>query len=244
VTDLGGGGWDVSAYWSTDNWFHGHLHISEYSKSVLGHRQYSRAHIIGGGVDTERFSPAPSGERGKTVLFVGRLQPHKGLNYLIEGLPEGFALEVVGHPGDQRYMTKLLSLASGKNVTFQHNFDDAALVQAYRRALCVVLPSVYRNVYGHETRLPELLGQTLLEGMACGIPTVCTDVASMPETVEHGVTGFVVPPNNPAAIGERLCWLRDHPQEAQAMGAAGRKRVLQHFGWQDVVQRCLAIYST
>lgn len=243
VTDLGGGGLDVSAYWSTDNWYHGHLHISEYSKAVFGHEKYSRAHVIGGGVDTELFLPGPVEEKSDNVLFVGRLLPHKGINYLIEALPEGLALEVIGHPGDERYMTELSSLASGKNVTFRHDLDDASLLQAYRRAMCVVLPSVYRTLYGQETKVPELLGQTLLEGMACGLPTICTDVASMPEIVQHEVTGFVVPPNDPAALAERLRWFRSHPKEAQAMGAAGRKRVLAHFTWQNVVQRCLAIYA-
>jgi glycosyltransferase involved in cell wall biosynthesis len=90
--------------------------------------------------------------------------------------------------------------------------------------------------------VPELLGQTLLEGMACGAPTVCTDVASLPEVVDHGVTGFVVPANNPAALGERLRWLADHPAEAARLGAAGRRRVLERFTWPAVVQRCLAAY--
>src|SRR5436190_17221947 len=88
VTDLGGGGWDISAYWSTDSWYHGHLHISEYSRKVLGQAANPRAHLILGGVDAVKFSPDPSVPRGNTVLFVGRLLPHKGINYLIEGLPE------------------------------------------------------------------------------------------------------------------------------------------------------------
>src|SRR5271169_3892949 len=46
VSDLGGGGWDVSAYISTDRWYHGHLHISEYSRSVFGHAQQPWAHVI------------------------------------------------------------------------------------------------------------------------------------------------------------------------------------------------------
>ncbi len=87
--------------------------------------------------------------------------------------------------------------------------------------------------------MPELLGQTLLEGMACGAATVCTRVASMPEVVEDGVTGFVVPPNDPGALGERLAWLAAHRDRAAPMGAAGRARVLRHFTWRAVVSRCL-----
>jgi glycosyltransferase involved in cell wall biosynthesis len=64
----------------------------------------------------------------------------------------------------------------------------------------------------------------------------------MPEVVEDGVTGFVVPPNDPAAIGERLAWLAAHPDRAAVMGVAGRERVLRHFTWDAVVSRCLAAY--
>jgi glycosyltransferase involved in cell wall biosynthesis len=243
VSDLGGGGWDVSAYVSTDRWFNGHLHISEYSRMLACHRGKPWAQVILGGVDIEKFSPGDAVRRANTVLFVGRVLPHKGINYLIEGLPRGLRLEVIGPALDQRYLADLRKLASGKCVFFGHDRDDAALVERYRRALCVVLPSVYRTMYGEETRVPELLGQTLLEGMACGVPALCTAVASLPEVVEDGVTGFVVPPNDPAALSERLCWLRDHPERAAEMGAAGRRRVLERFTWPAVVKRCLAIYS-
>src|SRR5689334_11025851 len=50
VSDLGGGGWDISGYLSTDAWYHGHLHLSEYSKTIAGHARLPRAHVIGGGV--------------------------------------------------------------------------------------------------------------------------------------------------------------------------------------------------
>jgi glycosyltransferase involved in cell wall biosynthesis len=152
-------------------------------------------------------------------------------------------LEVVGHAYDSRYFETLRALASGKRIEFRQDCDDTALVEYYRRALCVVLPSVYRTIYGDETAVPELLGQTLLEGMAYGLPAICTAVASLPEVVEDGASGFVVPPNNPATLGERLCWLRDHPDAAAAMGVAARRRVLERFTWPAVVRRCLAIYA-
>ena len=66
--------------------------------------------------------------------------------------------------------------------------------------------------------MPELLGQTLLEAMACATPVICTAVASMPELVEDGVNGLIVPPNDPAALRTRINWLLEHPQEAAAMG--------------------------
>ena len=243
VSDLGGGGWDISAYLSTDSWFHGHLHLSESSRRIHGHADLSRAQVIGGGVDTQRFSPDSLVHREGGALFVGRLLPHKGVSDLIRGLPHGMPLTVVGPAPDPVTKERLTTLARGKAVTFLHGLDDDALVREYRRAICVVLPSVYRTDEGYETLVPELLGQTLLEGMACGTPAVCTDVASMPEVVDHGVTGFVVPPNDPTRLGERLSWLRANPTEASIMGLAGRRRVLARFTWGGVVTRCLDAYN-
>ena len=243
VTELGGGGWDISAYVSTDNWYRGHLHISEYSRRIYRQENKPRSHVILGGVDGEKFSPDESVTRERTVLFVGRLLPHKGVDSLIKALPEGTKLEIIGQPYDQRYLEDLRRLAEGKRVVFVHDCDDRKLVMAYRRAMCVVLPSVYRDMYGRETRVPELLGQTLLEGMACATPVICTDVASMPEIVKDGVTGFIVPPNDPAALHQKLSWLREHSAEARAMGEAARRRVLETFTWPMVVRRCLEIYN-
>jgi len=243
VTDLGGGGWDVSAYVSTDRWFNGHLHLSEYSRTHSGHGGKAFAHVILGGVDTEKFSPGIANRGDGAVVYAGRLLPHKGISDLIVAMAPELELKIIGRVADQRFLADLHRMAAGKRVTFRHDCDDVELVQAYRGALCVVLPSVYRTIYGDETLVPELLGQTLLEGMACGRPVICTRVASMPEIVEDGVCGFIVPPNDPAALAERIGWLHDHPAEAAAMGAAARRRVLNKFTWPKVVRRCLEIYA-
>lgn len=243
VTDLGGGGWDLSAYISTDRWYRGHLHISEYSRKIFDQDDKTWSHVILGGVDTVKFSPDESVTRDGSALYVGRLLPHKGINYLIEAMPEDMDLNIVGQPMSDRYFAELQQLSSGKRVTFRHDCSDDDIVRAYRSALCVVLPSVYRNLYGEESKVPELLGQTLLEGMACGTPAICTNVASMPEVVEDGRTGFVVPPNDPNALREKLLWLREHPSQVAEMGRAARERVLSHFAWTAVVDRCLEIYA-
>jgi len=242
VSDLGGGGWDVSSYVSTDRWYHGHLHISQYSRAVSGHQGKPWAHVIYGGVNTEKFSPSSSVSKDGTVLFVGRLLPHKGIDDLIRAIPPDMTLEIIGRPYNPRYHQDLLKIAENKRVIFRLQCDDVALLDAYRRALCVVLPSVYRTMYGAESNIPELLGQTLLEGMACGTPAICTKVASMPEVVRDRVTGFVVPPNDPDSLREKLLWLRQHQDEAVAMGQSARRDVLERFTWPVVVGRCLDIY--
>jgi glycosyltransferase involved in cell wall biosynthesis len=244
VSDLGGGGWDVSAYVSTDRWYHGHLHISQYSRSILGQQHRSWAHVILGGVDVDKFCPDPRATRQGRVVFVGRLMPHKGVDDLIRALPQNLELEIIGQPYNKTYVADLKRLAEGKRVVFRYDCSDEAMVEAYQRALCVVLPSVYRSIYGAQSNIPELLGQTLLEGMSCGTPAICTDVASMPEVVAHEVTGFVVPPNNPEALGEKLAWLASHPEQVQIMGRNARQCVLESFTWPSVVRRCLEIYAS
>ncbi|HKY23471.1 MAG TPA: glycosyltransferase family 4 protein [Vicinamibacterales bacterium] len=242
ATDLGGGGWDISAYVSTDRWFDGHLHLSEYSRRVFGHDGKPWARVILGGVDTTSFSPAPGVERNGAPLFVGRILPHKGIGGLIDALPERMPLDVIGPVSDPDTLEQLKTKSAGKTVRFHHDCDDAALVGAYRRALCVVLPSVYRTPDGRVSTVPELLGQTLLEAMACGTPAICTRVASMPEIVEDGKTGFIVEPGDRDGLRERLEWLAANPVEAMRLGEAGRRVVLERFQWHHVVQRCLEAY--
>jgi glycosyltransferase involved in cell wall biosynthesis len=244
VTDLGGGGWDVSGYISTDRWYDGHLHLSNYSRRIYGHADKTFARVISGGTDVARFSPGQPGERDDSVLYVGRLLPHKGVNDLINAIPASVPLRLIGREADGEFLTDLRRLSEGKQVRFEHDCDDARLPAAYRRAACVVLPSVYRTMYGAETKVPKLLGQTLLEAMACEAPVICTDVASMPEIVEDGVTGLIVPPNDPGALRDRINWILEHPNEARAMGQAGRHKVLAEFTWPAVVQRCLDSYGS
>ena len=242
VTDLGGGGWDVSGYVNTDNWYNGHLHISAYSRTVYGHDQLSSARVILGGVDVEKFSPARVKRQAK-VVYCGRLLPHKGIDVLIRALPANIELDIIGHVADPPYLTHLNNLATGKCVSFHHDYDDEKLVQAYRSSTCVILPSVHKTTNGDRVAVPELLGQTLLEGMACETPAIATNVASLPEIVSDGETGLIVPANNSQVLRDRIQWMLEHPRERAMMGAAARRRVLEHFTWPRVVERCLEAYA-
>lgn len=243
ASDLGGGGWCLGGRLNTGSWFSGHLHISEYSRSLADAATKPQHRVILGGVDTDTFSPSAEVPREPLVVYVGRLMPHKGVDVLIQALPPGFTLELIGRPYHQPYHDRLRELAEGKRVVFRTECDDTEVVRAYQRATCVVLPSVYRDCYGNESRVPELLGQTPLEGMACGAAAIVTAVASLPEVVADGMTGFVVPPNDPTALRAKLEWLRDHPIDAREMGEAGRRWVLERFTWPAVVERCLTAYT-
>lgn len=244
VTDHGGGGFDFSWYVSTDALFHKHLSVSAYSHAGLGQRDSPQAHVILGGVDTQRFSPPLSGgRRGRRALFVGRVLPHKGVHDLIDALPPGMGLDIVGPEPDADYGASLRSIAAGHDVAFVGPVPDRDLIERYGRALCVVLPSVHHNRFGVSTTVPELLGQTLLEAMACGTPAIATNVGGMPETIMDGVTGFVVPPGDPRALRACLDRLACDESLVEQMGRAAVAHVRSRFTWDRVVDRCLEVYG-
>ncbi len=244
TSHLGGGGIALHHYVDVARWYAGHLHISEFSRRVFGHQDLANAKVIMGGVDPVKFCPDPNVRRTGEVLYVGRLLPHKGINYLIEAVDAATPLTIVGRRWRhaRSFFEALLRLAAGKNVQIHQDYVDAAIIDAYRRALCIVLPSVHVTCSGEYYSIPELLGQTLLEGMACGTPAISTDICSLPELVEDGVTGFLVPPNDAEALGVKIRWLQSHPAAARRMGEAARQRVLERFTWSLVADRCLEAY--
>ena len=177
------------------------------------------------------------------MLFVGRLVPHKGVDALIEALPAGVGLDVVGPPLDPAYIDQLHVLAGDRDVAFHHDWDDARLVRGYQECLCTVLPSVYRDRYGGATNVPELVGQTLLESMACGRPVICTPVGGMPEIVRAGVTGMIVPERDRRALAAAIRELHGDAAAADRMGLAGREHAVREHRWEQVVERCLRAYA-
>lgn len=222
------------------------LAISEFSRSLLPDSVPTR--VIHGGA-TESFlhaKPAPASPRPRRapfVLYVGRIMRHKGIDTLIEALPTGMTLEVIGRVCDEEFFQLLRRLAEDRDVRFVHDAGDEQLLAAYRDALVTVLPSVYRDAFGGQWRMPELLGNVLLESMACATPAICTDVGGMPEVVRHGVTGFVVAPNDPCALSQRISELASDPAMAERMGSAGRDRVLERFTWERVAGQVLQAYA-
>jgi glycosyltransferase involved in cell wall biosynthesis len=161
-------------------------------------------------------------------------------------MPPDIPLVVAGRPWRhaRAFHERLRTLAQGKRVTFAENCSDDDLRRYYQNARCVVLPSVFHSSDGAIHPIPELLGQTLLEGMACGTPAICTDVASMPEVVgPDGVAGYVVSPNDPSSLRAKIQLLWKDRALGDRLGKAARARVLDEFRWDAVVNRCLAAYK-
>jgi len=242
VTDYGGWGHHFVDELPLSDFVNGFLPISYFSAQTFPQEVNKR--VIYGGVDNHFKKEGKAERREEKVLFVGRLLPHKGINYLIEAMDEDVQLDVIGRPYDEKYFSFLKELGKGKQVRFLTNASDKEVINAYQTAMVTILPSVYVDMNGMNYKAPELLGLVLLESMACGTPVICTNVGAMPEIVENGVTGFVVPPNDPVALRERIRWFIENPDQTQRMGQQARERVFKKFTWDVVAQQCLIAYVT
>lgn len=169
--------------------------------------------------------PARSGDR-IVVLTVGRLHPRKGQLLTLRAL-QSLAPEVrtrleywiVGRPSKNDYEEELRIAAAASDfpVSFLGNLPDEELAEIYERADIFAMTSVN---YGHSV---EGFGLVYLEAAAHGLPVVAHDVGGVPEAVNDGVTGLLVPPGRPAQLAaafERL--IHDAPLRHR-MGDAGRK---------------------
>ena len=268
VTDLGGGHpYSPAHYLPILRLASGFLLVSEYSRRLWAERprraRPDRMEVIYGGVDTGLFRPLdhrtiglsdhraiglsdhraidPSGPRSE-VLYVGRLLPHKGIEHLIAAIEPPFALRIVGRPYDLPYLAMLKDRARGQAITFEPDVDDRGLVERCRSALALVLPSVSTDWLGRTTDVSELFGLVVVEAMACGIPVIVSRTGSLPELVEDGVTGFIVPPADPAEIRRRLRELYADPTRSAEMGRRAHDVVLQRFTWAATARRCLDAY--
>ena len=242
VTDLGGGGWTPGYQIDQSRWITAHLPLSGYAAQALPGR-HRRYRVIWGGVDLARYPERTEPAHDGSALFLGRVLPHKGLHFLIEGLPPGLPLHVIGPQPDSAYMERLRSLARGtpeKDVRFHGALEDAEVIARLGSAMALVHPTPVDAAGSAGAN--ELFGLALVEAMARGCPVIASNVASLPEIVEPERSGLLVPPNDPPAIGRALVRLRDDPPLWRALAAGARRRVEERFTWEQVVDRCLEAY--
>ncbi len=241
VSDLGGGAWTPGYQIDQSRWITAHLPISRYAAHGLPGRDRP-FRVIYGGVDLARYPlrpPAP--DHDGSVVFLGRILPHKGLHFLIEGLPAHLVLHVLGTAADPAYLARLRGLAAGKDVRFHLGLSDAEVLPYLRRAMALVHPTPVdeRGSAGGN----ELFGLVLIEAMACGCPVVASNAASLPEIVTDDADGLLVPPNDPAAIGRALLKLQADGVLWRRLSSAARATVESRFTWDRVAERCLAAYA-
>jgi len=248
VTDYGGGAGyvlnsKIPVFWGYKNV----IAYSRYGIDFIPKKLQKKAVLIKGGIDTNKFCLDRKKQKENTILYVGRILPHKGINYLIDAFrlldrPD-YKLKIVGRVYSDRFYQELREMAHNLSVEFIHDVDDLQLLQEYQLAKVTVLPSVHTNLYGDYTPVPELMGFTLLESQACGTPAVCTDAGAMHEFVDDGKTGYVVKQNSGEAIATALSHIINlSPEEYFQFGTRCRSWI-EILSWQTVVKQHLNIYG-
>ncbi len=201
-------------------------------------------HVIPNGVDLERFHPAvqPFEEwRQKdrvNLLFVGRLDPRKGVHHLLAALPEvvertrGRArLLVVGDSYLRPKLEARVPAVLRDHVRFLGHVPSADLQRWYATGDIFVSPASGQ----------ESFGIVLIEAMACGRPVVASDIPGYRTVVTPGVNAEVVPPGDVPALARSLVSLIEDPERRANRAEAGRTRA-QEFSWTRVTDRIESVY--
>ena len=128
-------------------------------------------------------------------------------------------------------------------MTFGHDADDDQLVADYPRATCVVLPSVDTLPDGRTTRVPELLVQTLLEGMACGCFPVAGDLESIREWITPNENGLLFDPTNPQSIAESILAAIENKNLRRAAAGLNREIISARAEYGRNMQRAEDFYA-
>lgn len=197
------------------------------------------------GADLRRFSPGrDDGLRnryGDQMVFACRqLIPRKGIRFLIRAaarLRRDFPELQVVLAGDGFEKESLIELAREVGLEDATHFlgwvPNHELPKYYRAARVVVVPS-----------LEEGFGIPAAEAMGCNIPVVATDAGGLPEVVENGVTGYIVPKGEIEPLAEAIAKLLSDVNLCHRMGKAGRERALARFDWCRTVEQMDDMYRS
>ena len=207
----------------------------------------SRMTLVPSGVNQEMFRPdgpaAPRDPARPRILTVGRLVERKGFQEVVRALPavpDAECVLVGGPPADrlpaEPFAQRLRALAKACGVA-----DRVRLVGAvpreemgrwYRSADVLVAAPWY-----------EPFGLTPLEGMACGVPVIGTNVGGIADTVVNGLTGDLVPPRDPRALGTAIRRLLADKLRRFAYATAALDRIRSSYSWKRAAEQLGAVYA-
>jgi glycosyltransferase involved in cell wall biosynthesis len=187
-------------------------------------------------VAVELFSPGESGATRDGLLFVGRLTVQKGVDTLLRALAAmqvASPLTVVGAGPEEASLRALAErLGVAHRVRWLPSQPQTALPALYASARALVIPS-----------REEGLGLVAVEAHLCGTPVVAFASGGLPDVVQHGEDGLLVPPDDVAALASALDALCADPERAARLGVAGRATALASFSPASAAGRYRAIYE-
>lgn len=188
----------------------------------------SKISVIPYGAPIDYFQPKPKTDKQFRAIYVGRVEPRKGIHYLLSAwqslrLPnsELCAIGINGFPTEW--------LAQYRDIfRYVPSVPHASLNEYYSAANVLVFPS-----------LVEGFGLVILEAMACGIPVITTTNTAGPDIISDSVEGFIIPIRDVEALKEKLEWCYRHPVELAEMGRAARRKAEQ-LTWELYRQKLAA----
>ena len=214
--------------------------------------------VIPPGVDVSHFYPIPADEAkmyvglkpyDRMVLFVGRIEPLKGVDTLIHAMsclqgkeerPVHLAI-IGGDPAaspeemsaEMARLQKLCDeLAVGQTVVFLGKRDQDKLPYYYSAAAMVVMPSHY-----------ESFGMVALEAMACGTPVIASEVGGLAYLVRDGETGFTIPDQEPDTLCEKISWLLNDHELHETMSQRAVEYA-QDYAWEKIAKQIVDVYKS
>jgi D-inositol-3-phosphate glycosyltransferase len=214
--------------------------------------------VIPPGVDTSHFYPIPADEakdfigiprEDRMVLFVGRIEPLKGLDTLIKAM-SCLRVKEIERPA------YLAIIGGDPNVPPEQMSAEMARLQSLCQDLCMERMVVFLGKRGQDT-LPyyysaaevlvmpshyESFGMVALEAMACGAPVVASQVGGLAFLVQDGVTGFHVPDQDEDALCDRLTRLLGDPLLRQRMGETAAEYA-KKYAWQHIARQVMDVYG-
>jgi alpha-maltose-1-phosphate synthase len=186
-------------------------------------------------VDTLRFTPPSVQPQEPLILFVGRVERRKGADVLMRAIPLIWAQ----HPESEFVFVggvcddvKEQVAAMAARVRFLGVRPREELVGWYQRAAIFVAPSLWDNS-----------PNTIYEAMACATPVVASRVGGIPELVDDGETGLLVPPGDESGLADALLALLDEPTRRERMGQRGRGKVVAEYGVDKIQTKTLGFYE-
>lgn len=193
--------------------------------------------VVPYGVDLDAFRPQPKPDGlAPTIGSVGRLSPEKGLLYFLKAAAEVARRRpdvrvLLAGDGPERRRLERLAARLRLHVEFAGEAPHERVPDILARLDVFVMPSTY-----------EGFGVAALEAQAMEVPVVASDVYGIPDVVEDGVTGILVPPRDVPALADALLSLLDDAGKRRAMGSAGRRFVAERYSWQQNAARMEALY--
>ncbi len=206
--------------------------------------------VVPNGVDPDRVACADSpgelrefrrrwvGDGERIVLFVGRLVREKGVEVLVDSMPEVLAAHpdakfvVAGGGPHEHLWAKAAGRGLGHKIVFGGFVSERDLPRLYAVADVAVYPSLY-----------EPFGIVALEAMAAGVPVVTSDIGGFREVVRHRVTGIHTWANNAHSLAWGLNLVLSDGKLAARLRQAGRREVRRKYGWAGIAQQVLSVYS-